>query len=180
MKVKSNTEIKAGNEDLQNGPSRAVGLVLQDGSYVPASTHVNNNETVLEDPDEVFINLAEAPMGTMVHRARIITRPKLPSTSSDGGGNNSYSQAPPPAEGKHSREGSLSSGEGDMKKDSTMIQKRIGDLEEFMEMDTTMLKKLMVSEHPTLARYVCATLYCKTSTEQLTEPKGHCINSKDS
>ncbi|XP_033628355.1 uncharacterized protein LOC117290895 [Asterias rubens] len=177
VKVKSNTEIKAGNEDLQNGPSRAVGLVLQDGSYVPASTHVNNNETVLEDPDEVFINLAEAPMGTMVHRARIITRPKLPSTSSDGGGNNSYSQAPPPAEGKHSREGSLSSGEGDMKKDSTMIQKRIGDLEEFMEMDATMLKKLMVSEHPTLARRLCVRATVDTQDVFTQEIIGDCSDA---
>ncbi len=158
VKVKSNAEIKPGTEDLQNGPSKAVGMVLQDGSHVQSSTHFNNN-TAPDDPDDVFINPAEAPMGTMIHRARIISRPKITSTSSDVGGNSS-SQAPS-ADGKtHSREGSLSSGEGDLKKDSS-IQKRIGDLEEFMDMDATMLKKLMVSEHPTLARYVYAVLYCE-------------------
>ncbi|XP_038059090.1 uncharacterized protein LOC119730323 [Patiria miniata] len=150
VKVKANVE-PAGvpGRDIQNGPSRAVGLVLQDGSQARSTVFPTNNNSVEErDPSEVFVEAPGATTGTMVQRARIVSRPRMGSSTSEGG--NSSPGAPAP---DSSREGSISSFEGEGKAD-TSLHKRIGDLQEFMEMDSDMLKKLMVTEHPTLARRI--------------------------
>ncbi|XP_022096195.1 uncharacterized protein LOC110982224 [Acanthaster planci] len=151
VKVKAHVESGGIHEGQNpNGPSKAVGLVLQDGSQAPVSPFPSNNNTVEEsDPAEVFVEASGAATGTMVHRARIVSRPmRMDSSTSDG------DNSPPVLAPDRSREGSVSSWDGEGKAD-TSLQKRIGDLEEFMEMDADMLKKLMVTEHPTLARRIC-------------------------
>ena len=147
VRVKGNADINANKESVKNGPSKAIGLVLQDGAQVQPS---NNTGPIEDNPEDVFVCPPGATTGTMVQRARIISRPKIGSSTSDDGGN-CFTQAPTNGSKSRSREGSLSSGEGELKKDSS-FRKRIGDIEQFMGMDADMLKKLLITEHPTLAR----------------------------